>query len=96
MKAILRYREKNTLHGRYLIEMIIHEVNDRTRYRDGIKYGLICIDLKTKKKVIMDNHHPKKDHIHIDEQEYPYVFKDLDQLFEDFKSLILKHFGEIL
>lgn len=96
MKALLRYREKNILQGRYLIEMTIHEVNDRARYNDGIKYGLICFDLATKKKVIMDNHHPKKDHIHVDDTEYSYKFRGIDQLLEDFKSLILKHFGEIL
>jgi len=41
----------------------------------------------------MDNHHPKGPHIHIDEEELPYEFLDLDRLVMDFRSLISEHMG---
>jgi hypothetical protein len=41
----------------------------------------------------MDNHHPKGPHIHIDDNELHYQFKNLDQLVEDFRRLILEHLG---
>ena len=93
MKATLRYREKLTIKDRYVIEMTLHEINDRSKYRNGLKYGLICFDLKTGKRVLMDNHHPKKDHVHIDNLEYEYDFQGVDKLVEDFKALVLKHLG---
>jgi hypothetical protein len=41
----------------------------------------------------MDNHHPKGPHIHINDDELPYEFKDLDQLVADFRQLINEHMG---
>jgi hypothetical protein len=41
----------------------------------------------------MDNHHPKEPHIHIDDLEMPYEFLDLDQLIDDFRSLVSEHMG---
>ena len=42
----------------------------------------------------MDNHHPKKPHIHIDEKEFVYEFKTVDVLLDDFAKLVFEHFGE--
>jgi hypothetical protein len=41
----------------------------------------------------MDNHHPKRPHYHIDELEMPYTFVDLDQLVDDFRSIVTEHMG---
>ena len=41
----------------------------------------------------MDNHHPKGSHYHIDELEMPYTFIDLDQLVDDFRSIVTEHMG---
>lgn len=73
--------------------MVIHDVGKSNQYPDGVKYGLILIDLKTKHRVLMDNHHPKGPHIHINDQELPYTYVDDDKLIEDFKRLALDHTG---
>jgi hypothetical protein len=91
MKARVRYFVKNKLHGRYVMEVSIHEVGKSERYPDGIKYGLICKDLQTDACVLMDNHHPKGPHMHINEVEMAYVYVNDDQLIADFEALVLKH-----
>ena len=93
MKAHLRYFVKNKIHGRYVVELSIYEVGKSAKYPDGIKYGLICKDLKTGKSVLFDNHHPKGPHIHISEREFPYEYFDDEQLIKDFEMLVLKELG---
>lgn len=39
-------------------------------------------------RVLMDNHYGKVDHVHIDGQEFPYLFRDEEQLMKDFFDLI--------
>jgi hypothetical protein len=41
----------------------------------------------------MDNHSPKGHHYHLDKSEFDYLFKDIDQLIEDFKVLVKIHIG---
>ena len=41
----------------------------------------------------MDNHHPKNDHININETEISYEFKTVEKLIEDFKRLVFEHLG---
>jgi hypothetical protein len=72
--------------------MSLHEVSDIKRYPRGVKYGLICIDSKTGRKEL-DNHHPKADHVHLDENEISYEFTTPEALVIDFKKLVLEHFG---
>ena len=62
-------------------------------YPDGIKYSLIFIDLKSNKRVLMDNHKPKGYHYHIDDKEFYYSYSHIDQLTDDFKSLVKIHTG---
>lgn len=93
MKARLRYYIKNYLHGRYIVELSIHEVGVSEKYQDGIKYGLICKDLKTGDYVLMDNHHPKGPHIHVNNKEFDYEYINDETLIEDFQNWVLKELG---
>jgi hypothetical protein len=73
MKAEAVFHQKLYLEGqRYVVEMEVLRVDDPKRFPDGVKYGLICIDRKTGKQVLMDNHHPKGHHLHVGEIETPY------------------------
>jgi len=45
---------------------------------NGIKYGLICKDLKADSYVLMDNHYPKGPHFHVNDPGFLYEYvKDL-------------------
>ncbi len=93
MRAVLRYHEKYQFKKKYVVEVSLYEVSEDVRYPTGIKYGLICIDTKSGRKVLMDNHHPKQDHFHLDDEEFEYEFVSVEQLLIDFKKLILSHLG---
>lgn len=93
MKAKLVRHEKFIVRRRYIIEISVYQVPKSTKYEQGLKWGLICADRVTSKRVLMDNHHPKGPHIHIDEDELPYDFVSLDQLVIDFRSLVVEHMG---
>jgi len=93
MKAHLRYYVKNTVHDRYVIELSIFEVGVSSKYPDGIKYGLICKDLKTGDYVLLDNHHPKGPHMHINKREFAYEYVDDEKLIDDFQMIVLKELG---
>ena len=93
MRATLVYWHKARLQGRYILEMEIHQVGRSTKYPDGVKYGLIFIDIKTSKRVLMDNHHPKGPHIHLDDLEIVYQYVDEEKLIQDFKALVLENMG---
>lgn len=93
MKARLTYYVKNKIHDRYVLELSIFEVGKSSRYPDGIKYGLICKDLKTGQFVLLDNHHPKGPHVHINDRELNYEFLNEDRLIEDFEKLVFKELG---
>lgn len=93
MKAILRTYHKFKLHDRYTVELTIHEVPVSERYRDGVKYGLICVDDQTKSRVLFDNHHPKGPHIHLDGMELGYEFVSAEQLVADFKKMVMERMG---
>jgi len=93
MKAMLIRHEKFIVRRRYLIEISVHQLSRSTKYVDGLKWGLICLDRVSGKRVLMDNHHPKGPHIHIDHRELPYEFVNLDQLVADFRRLIVEHMG---
>ena len=93
MKAALVYSHKSLLQGRYVLEMEIHQVGKSARYRDGVKSGLVLVDLHTEKKVLMDNHHPKGPHVHLNDREVAYHYTGEDSLIRDFKTLVLEHMG---
>jgi len=91
MKAQLLYWHKARIQDRYLVELAIHELGDPVRYPEGVKYGLVCLDLHTGKRVLLDNHHPKGPHVHLDDVEMNYEFRDVPTLIKDFESLVFEH-----
>ena len=93
MKANRRYFVKNRIRDRYVVELSIHEIATSKKYPDGIKYGLICKDLRTGDYVLMDNHHPKGPHIHVNDREFSYEYVSDDRLIDDFEMLVLKELG---
>ena len=95
-KAILLYWHKAKLKNRYVLEMKIHRIEETPQYKDGLKYRLILVDLKTNHRVLMDNHHPKGDHIHLDDTEFQYDFINEERLIQDFKQFCLNHMGVTL
>ncbi|MBI3541592.1 MAG: hypothetical protein HY073_05600 [Deltaproteobacteria bacterium] len=93
MKAVLVRHEKFIIRRRYVVEISVHHVQNSDRYKDGLKWGLVCVDRVSGKRVLMDNHHPKGPHAHIDNNELAYDFKGLDQLVADFRRLVTEHMG---
>ena len=93
MAAILKFYHKAKIHNKFIIEMVLYEVPKTKKYPQGVKYRIICIEPKTGKKVLMDNHYPKGPHIHIDDSQFDYQYVSDDKLFDDFEQLILDHLG---
>ncbi len=93
MKAHLKYYLKNKVHDRYIVELSIFDVCKSSQYPDGIKFGLICKDLKTGNFVLLDNHHPKGPHVHINDREFNYDYVNDDRLISDFEVLVFKELG---
>lgn len=93
MKAELVYWHKAKLQNRYVLELKIWNVGKSNNFPDGSKFSLICIDIKTGKKILIDNHRPKGPHVHIGNIEIPYNYINSDKLIEDFRKLIFDHMG---
>ena len=89
--ANLLYSHKARIQGRYVLEMEIYRVAHSSKYKEGVRYGLILHDLETGRRVLMDNHHPKGPHIHLDDKEMPYDYINEDKLISDFKNLVAIH-----
>ena len=93
-KATLIYHFKDYLHeNRYVLEQKIYAVDDLKKFPDGVKYSLILVDLKSGKKVLMDNHHPKSHHVHLGDKEFDYEFINGQRLIEDFKDFVYQYMG---
>ena len=93
MKAILARYEKFIVRRRYIIEITVYQVTTSTRYHDGLKWGLICVDRVTGKRVLLDNHHPKGAHLHLDGNELPFKYLGLERLINDFRRIVSEHMG---
>jgi hypothetical protein len=81
-------------HGPYIkVKISIWKLPEKNwiRYPIKFKYSLICINTKTGQKVLMDNHHPKGPHVHLDNVELNYNFKDVKGLLVDFKDYCRQH-----
>lgn len=93
MKAILVRHEKFIIRRRYVVEISVHQVPKSEKYKDGLKWGLICVDRISGRRILMDNHHPKGPHLHVGDEELKYEFDGLDKLILDFRRLIAEHMG---
>jgi hypothetical protein len=96
MKARLLYHHKAKVHGRYILELTIYKVGVSSRYKEGFKYRLVCVDIDSDNRVLFDNHHPKGHHIHINNKQRPYAFRTVDSLVTDFKITVYNHMGVTL
>ena len=85
------YWHKERIKDRYIMELKIYQLEMSSQYPDGFKYSLICKDLRTGRQVLIDNHHPKGHHIHLDKEEKMYEFHGTEALIDDFKKLVLEH-----
>ena len=86
--------EDTTGNKKLIIDFVIWRVNDK-RFANGLKFRMICVEPKTGKKVLMDNHHGKPAHVHLDDSEFLYDgdITDYKSLVKSFRSYILSHFG---
>lgn len=91
IKATLIFWHKARIREHCILDLKIHEVEKSKKYPDGVRYRLICKDLKSGRQVLMDNHHPKGHHVHLDDVETVYEYRGSDKLIEDFEKFMLKH-----
>jgi len=96
MKTLPRVYFKRFVEKHFLVEVAVFDIVDIHRYPNGIKYGLICKNILTGARVLFDNHFPKGDHFHIDDQEYDYQYVSYEILYRDFETMVSEHFGVIL
>jgi hypothetical protein len=79
----LLFHRKNILPNGNIVEMKIWQVPETPDKPHGLKFSLAYI--KEGKRVIgYDNAEGKGDHRHFQEKEYPYAFKNMETLVEDF------------
>ncbi len=89
------YEYKQSDNG-YLIEMRIMKVKIDKYFPEGIKYSLVVIDKKTKKRVLgFDNERGKGHHMHRFGRELTYEFVDEWKLIGDFYKEYEKLKGEL-
>jgi len=93
---IAHYYSKSNIHNHYIVELNIWQIRGNKKFPDNIKYNLICIDTKSGNKILFDNHVPKSNHYHINDNEYKYEFISEKKLIVDFKQLVLDKLGIII
>ena len=84
MKAELITQFKDIAANGDIIEMVVwHVPTPVPPTTHGYKYRLVYI-VDSKRVIGFDNERGKGDHKHWGDVEYPYIFKDIDTLIEDF------------
>ena len=84
MKAVLIHRFKDVTPQGDIIELVVWKVPTPVPPTDhGYKYRAVYI-VDGKRIVRFDNERGKGDHYHLDENELPYTFVNVEQLIEDF------------
>ncbi len=96
MASEIIYWQKAKIQKKYIIELKIQSVTKTYKYPKGVRFSLVCVNFRTKEKILFDNHYPKKEHIHIFDKEVPYNFVSYNQLIDDFKKLVYDNFGVII
>ena len=94
-RKILLSDKENNLLG--IIQIVIWRVDDDENYPCGIKYRIVFAKRVGEDKfdgdfLRYDNEKWKGSHIHRKGKEYPYEFKDIESLIDDF----LKDLGDLL
>jgi hypothetical protein len=90
--GVLLFHRKNILPNGDVVEMKIWQVTETPDKPHGLKYSLVYI--KEGERVIgYDNAEGKGDHRHWRGKEFPYTFKDIEGLVEDFYKDI-ERFGD--
>jgi hypothetical protein len=72
-----------------VVELKVWSVSKSKDYPQGKKYSLFLV---SKGEVIIgfDNHKPKGHHLHLGNNELPYMFHSLEKLINDFWDLVRK------
>jgi hypothetical protein len=88
MKAELLLRSKEVLSDGAILEMVIWKLPEPVPgcnhfYKYRLYYGKAGVRI-----VGFDNERPKGDHCHVDGNEKPYQFTDVDQLVSDFLAAV--------
>jgi hypothetical protein len=92
--ATLLYHSKiQIIHGNReevaIAELKVWEIQATSHYPAGRKFSLFLVWKESGEVIIgFDNHKPKGPHLHKRGREELYEFKDVDQLIEDFWSLV--------
>ena len=90
--ALLFHSKIQVVHGSSeevaIAELKVWDVQATSHYPEGRKYSLFLVWKGSGEVIIgFDNHKPKGPHLHRQDREEAYDFKDVDQLIEDFWSL---------
>ncbi len=92
--ATLLYHSKiQVIHGSSeevaIAELKVWEVSTTTHYPEGRKFSVFLVWEESGEVIIgFDNHKPKGPHLHKRGREESYEFKSVEQLIEDFWSLV--------
>lgn len=93
-KAILLFHSKiQVIHGICeevaIAELKVWKIQKTMHYPQGLKFSLFLVWKESGGVIVgFDNHKPKGPHLHKLNREESYEFKDIDQLIEDFWSLV--------
>lgn len=92
--ATLLYHSKiQVIHGNLeeiaIAELKVWKIQKTLHYPEGLKFSLFLVWKESGEVIVgFDNHKPKGPHLHKHNREESYEFKDVDQLIEDFWSLV--------
>lgn len=89
MSGTLLFYRKNIEPEGNIVEMKIWQAPHSKDRPHGLKYSLVYIQ-EGKRIIRYDNAEGKGDHKHYRNKEYPYHFKDMDTLIEDFYNDVEK------
>lgn len=72
-------------------ELKVFEVPVCVYYPEGLKFSLFLVFKNSGNLIVgIDNHRPKGPHLHIGSKESIYIFRNLDELLDDFWDLVKK------
>ena len=96
MGALLLYESKITLVHSHIDAVAIAalkvwKVPKSEYFPEGIKYSMFLVEKLTGNVLLgYDNHKPKGHHMHTEDEEYAYDFKDIETLVNEFWSGVIE------